>query len=56
MPLLGGLIEGMAGQGFATLDELRGLLAVSPDPGEAETERAEYVISLRAADLGERSR
>jgi dihydroorotate dehydrogenase (fumarate) len=56
MLLLGGLIEGMARRGFATLDELRGLLAVSLDPREAKTERAKYVISLRAADRGERSR
>ncbi len=38
MVLLGGLIEWMARQGFATLDGLRGLLALSLDPGEAETE------------------
>jgi dihydroorotate dehydrogenase (fumarate) len=50
--LLGGLTAWMAGKGFRSLDDLRGMLAVPADHEEAARERASYVSALRAADRG----
>lgn len=48
------LIEGLSGwmarKGFASLDEVRGLLAVPPEVDEARQERTGYVAALRAAN------
>jgi dihydroorotate dehydrogenase (fumarate) len=52
MVLLGGLTSWMAGKGFTSLAEARGLLASSGWAAAAE-ERAGYVRTLRAADRGE---
>ena len=48
--LLDGLSAWMARKGFATVDELRGLLAVPLDTDEAAYERAAYVRALRRAN------
>ena len=40
----------MARKGFATVDELRGILAVPPGIDEAAHERAGYVSALRDAN------
>ena len=40
----------MARKGFASVDELRGMLAVPAGADEAEYERAGYVSALRAAN------
>ena len=48
--LLDGLAEWMGRKGFDTVDEVRGLLAVPADAGEAERERAGYVSAMRAAN------
>jgi dihydroorotate dehydrogenase (fumarate) len=53
--LLGGLNTWMARQGFSSLDDFRGMLAISAGSYGAARERADYVRSLRAADRGERS-
>ena len=50
--LLDGLSDWMARKGFATVDELRGLLAVPADTNEALQQRAGYVGALRAANSG----
>ena len=50
--LLDGLSDWMARKGFATVDELRGMLAVPPGTDEAGYERAGYVAALREADSG----
>jgi dihydroorotate dehydrogenase (fumarate) len=44
--LLDGLAGGMARKGFATVDQLRGMLAVAPGADE----RAGYVNALRRAN------
>ena len=44
--------EWMARKGFASVDELRGLLAVPPDTDEAAYERAGYVGAMRDANRG----
>lgn len=48
--LLDGLSEWMSRKGFATVDELRGLLAVAPGADEAAHERAGYVSGLQGAN------
>ena len=48
--LLEGLSTWMARKGFASVDELRGMLAVPPASDGAEFERAGYVGALRAAN------
>ncbi len=48
--LLEGLSTWMARKGFASVDELRGMLAVPPASDGAEFERAGYVSALRAAN------
>jgi dihydroorotate dehydrogenase (fumarate) len=48
--LLDGLSSWMERKGFATVDELRGLLSVPPGTDEAAHERAGYVSMLRAAN------
>ena len=48
--LLDGLAAWMARKGFATVDELRGLLAVPPGSAAALYERAGYVAALRDAN------
>ena len=53
--LLGELTTWMARQGFSSLDDFRGKLAISAGPASAAADRAGYVRSLRAADRGERS-
>ncbi len=50
--LLDGLSDWMARKGFATVDELRGLLAVPADADEEVYERAGYVAALREANSG----
>jgi dihydroorotate dehydrogenase (fumarate) len=50
--LLDGLSHWMARKGFATVDELRGLLAVPADSDGSAYERAGYVGALRAANTG----
>ena len=50
--LLDGLGDWMARKGFADVDAVRGLLAVSQDTDEAAHERAEYVSAMRAANRG----
>jgi dihydroorotate dehydrogenase (fumarate) len=50
--LLAGLSTWMARKGFATVDEVRGLLAVPPQADAAEYERAGYVTAMRAANAG----
>jgi dihydroorotate dehydrogenase (fumarate) len=51
--LLDGLTAWMARQGFTSVDELRGMLAVPSDAGESEYERAGYVSALRAANASD---
>lgn len=53
--LVGGLTSWMASKGFTSLDDFRGMLAISAWPTGAASERAGYVASLRAADRGQRS-
>ena len=48
--MLDGLSAWMARKGFATVDELRGILAVPLDTDEAAFERAAYVRALRRAN------
>jgi dihydroorotate dehydrogenase (fumarate) len=48
--LLDGLSSWMGRKGFATVDELRGKLAVPPGTDEAAHERAGYVSVVRAAN------
>jgi dihydroorotate dehydrogenase (fumarate) len=48
--LLEGLSTWMARKGFASVDELRGMLAVPPAADGAEVERSGYVGALRAAN------
>ena len=48
--LLDGLSEWMQRKGYATVDDLRGLLSVAPGIDEAEHERAGYVGSMQAAN------
>ena len=48
--LLDGLSDWMARKGFASVDELRGMLAVPPGTDEAAYERAGYVSALRDAN------
>jgi dihydroorotate dehydrogenase (fumarate) len=48
--LLEGLSAWMARKGFASVDELRGMLAVPPAADGAEFERSGYVGALRAAN------
>jgi dihydroorotate dehydrogenase (fumarate) len=48
--LLAGLSSWMERKGFATVDELRGMLSAPPDTDEAAHERAGYVSVLRAAN------
>jgi dihydroorotate dehydrogenase (fumarate) len=50
--LLDGLATWMSRKGFATLDELRGMLAVPADGDAAAFERAGYVAAMRAANAG----
>jgi dihydroorotate dehydrogenase (fumarate) len=50
--LLDGLSEWMALKEFATVDELRGMLAVPADTDETAYERAGYVGALREANKG----
>jgi len=50
--LLDGLAEWMGRKGFATVDELRGMLAVPSDKDETAYERASYVGALREANSG----
>ncbi len=50
--LLDGLSDWMTRKGFATLDEVRGMLAVPRGTDEAAYERAGYVGALRAANSG----
>jgi dihydroorotate dehydrogenase (fumarate) len=49
MTLLDGLSDWMTRKGFATVGELRGLLAVPPGTAEVAYERAGYVSGLQAA-------
>jgi dihydroorotate dehydrogenase (fumarate) len=49
--LLDGLSDWMTRKGFATVDQLRGLLAV-PSADEASHERASYVEALQEANTG----
>jgi dihydroorotate dehydrogenase (fumarate) len=50
--LLDGLSDWMARKGFATVDKLRGLLAVPTGTDETDYERAGYVGALRQASSG----
>jgi dihydroorotate dehydrogenase (fumarate) len=50
--LLDGLSEWMASKGFATVGELRGMLAVPPDADAAGYQRTGYVSALRRANRG----
>jgi dihydroorotate dehydrogenase (fumarate) len=50
--LIDGLEDWMARKGFATLDELRGMLAVPPGTDETLYERTGYVGALREANSG----
>ena len=49
--LLDGLSDWMKRKGFASVDDLRGLLSVPLDTDEAAYERAGYVTALRAANV-----
>jgi dihydroorotate dehydrogenase (fumarate) len=49
--LLDGLRAWMERKGFATVDELRGMLSVPPDADAAAYERTGYVTGLRAANI-----
>jgi dihydroorotate dehydrogenase (fumarate) len=48
--LLDGLSGWMARKGFATVNQLRGLLSVTRDAGEAAHEREGYVRAMQAAN------
>jgi dihydroorotate dehydrogenase (fumarate) len=48
--LLDGLAEWMARKGYASVSEVRGLLAVPADTDQAAYERAGYVRALRHAN------
>jgi dihydroorotate dehydrogenase (fumarate) len=48
--LLDGLSEWMRRKGFATVEELRGMLAVPSGTDPTEHERAAYVSALREAN------
>ena len=48
--LLDGLSEWMARKGYASVSELRGILAVPPGTDQAGYERAGYVRALRVAN------
>jgi dihydroorotate dehydrogenase (fumarate) len=48
--LLDGLSDWMSRKGFASLDDLRGMLSVPPDGDESAHERAGYVSALRDAN------
>ena len=48
--LLDGLSGWMARKGYTSVSELRGLLALPADAGQAGTERAGYVRALRDAN------
>ena len=50
--LLDGLTDWMARKGFATVGDLRGMLAVPRDADEALYERAGYVGAIRDANTG----
>jgi dihydroorotate dehydrogenase (fumarate) len=50
--LLDGLSDWMTRKGFATVDQLRGLLSVPPSTDEAVHERRGYVGAMRAANSG----
>lgn len=50
--LLDGLSDWMSRKGFATVDELRGMLAVPPGADESVHARAGYVAALRKANTG----
>jgi dihydroorotate dehydrogenase (fumarate) len=50
--LLDGLLAWMKAKGFASVEELRGKLAVRPGADESALERAGYVSALRAANAG----
>ena len=50
--LLAGLTTWMAQKGFSSVDDVRGLLAVPHDGGEARFERAGYVAAMRNANSG----
>ena len=50
--LLDGLSEWMERKGFATVDDLRGILSVPPDADGDAHERASYVGALRDANSG----
>lgn len=50
--LLDGLSEWMRRKGYATLDDMRGMLAVPPRTDETAYERAGYVTAMRAANSG----
>jgi dihydroorotate dehydrogenase (fumarate) len=49
--LLDGLSDWMRRKGFATVDELRGMLAVPPATDPTTHERAGYVSALREANI-----
>jgi dihydroorotate dehydrogenase (fumarate) len=49
--LLDGLSDWMARKGFATVDELRGMLSVPADADAAAYERTGYVSGVRAANV-----
>ena len=51
--LLDGLESWMSRKGFRALDDVRGLLAVPAGVDGSAQERAEYVIALRAANVGD---
>jgi dihydroorotate dehydrogenase (fumarate) len=50
--LLEGLVTWMARKGFASVDDVRGLLAVPADADREAIERAGYVAAMRAANAG----
>jgi dihydroorotate dehydrogenase (fumarate) len=51
--LIDGLVNWMEEKGFATLDVVRGQLAVPAEADGADYERAGYVTALRAANMAE---
>ncbi|MGD0219267.1 MAG: dihydroorotate dehydrogenase-like protein [Acidimicrobiales bacterium] len=51
--LIDGLVDWMEEKGFATLDAVRGQLAVPASADGADYERAGYVTALRAANMAE---
>ena len=51
--LLDGLSEWMTRKGFASVDELRGLLAAPTDAHDEDQQRAGYVGALREANAGD---